>query len=95
MWLSKENSDKKDTSNQLVAVAIDRDKGSQHALKWAIDNLLQRGQTVVLVHVKVKPSYGSNPHVVINGTSPSLSLYLPHLHINVRLCITTLPPLCR
>ncbi|KAL2896804.1 U-box domain-containing protein 52 [Bienertia sinuspersici] len=64
MWLSKENTEKKDTSNQLVAVAIDRDKGSQHALKWAIDNLLHRGQTVVLVHVKVKPSYGANPHII-------------------------------
>lgn len=67
MWLSKDNSEKRNTSNQLVAVAIDRDKGSQHALKWAIDNLLQRGQWVVLVHVKIKPSYGSSPHVVING----------------------------
>ncbi|CAO2817948.1 unnamed protein product [Amaranthus hypochondriacus] len=80
MWLSKENIDKKDTSNQLIAVAIDRDKGSQHALKWAIDNLLQRGQTVVLVHVKVKPSYGSSPHVVINGRhwdQQTKDLFLP------------------
>ena len=78
MWLSKENIDKKDTSNQLIAVAIDRDKGSQHALKWAIDNLLQRGQTVVLVHVKLKPSYGSSPHLVINGIN--LSLFLIFFH---------------
>lgn len=35
----------------LVAVAIDKDKGSQFALRWAVDNLLSRGQTVVLIHV--------------------------------------------
>lgn len=40
----------------MVAVAIDRDRGSQNALKWAIDNLLQKGQTAVLIHVKVKSS---------------------------------------
>lgn len=38
----------------LTAVAIDRDKGSQNAIKWAIDNILQKGQTLILVHVKVK-----------------------------------------
>ncbi|PNX69664.1 U-box domain-containing protein 35-like [Trifolium pratense] len=37
--------------NGLVAVAIDKDKGSQYALKWAADNLLTRGQTVILIHV--------------------------------------------
>ncbi|KAA8528207.1 hypothetical protein F0562_035542 [Nyssa sinensis] len=47
---------KEGDSNKLVAVAIDKDKGSQAALKWAIENILNRGQPVVLVHVKVKPS---------------------------------------
>lgn len=40
----------------LVAVAVDKDKGSQHALKWAVENLLSRGQTVVLIHVLPKQS---------------------------------------
>ncbi|XP_020108087.1 U-box domain-containing protein 51-like isoform X2 [Ananas comosus] len=40
----------------LVALAIDKDKGSQNALKWAIDNLLSKGQTLVLVHVNTKVS---------------------------------------
>lgn len=35
-----------------VAIAIDKDKGSQFALKWAIDNSVSRGQTVTLIHVK-------------------------------------------
>lgn len=53
MWASKGNAEKKDG---LVAVAIDKDKGSQNALKWAIDHLLSRGQTVILIHVKLRSS---------------------------------------
>ncbi|KAL5719207.1 protein-disulfide reductase [Ranunculus cassubicifolius] len=57
MWLSaKGNPEKNDEGNGLVAVGLDRDKGSQHALKWAVDHILSRGQTVILVHVKVKSS---------------------------------------
>lgn len=37
--------------NGLVAVAIDKDKGSQNALRWAAETILNRGQTVVLIHV--------------------------------------------
>lgn len=45
-----------------IAVAIDKDKGSQYALKWTVDHLLSRGQAVTLIHVKTKPS--SNPVMV-------------------------------
>ncbi|PSR93579.1 Serine/threonine-protein kinase [Actinidia chinensis var. chinensis] len=65
MWMPRNG--EKNEANRMVAVAIDRDKGSQVALKWAIDNILNRGQTVVLVHVKVKPSASSY------YSSPSLS----------------------
>lgn len=37
---------------QAVALAIDKDKGSQYALKWAADNLLTKGQHLTLLHVK-------------------------------------------
>ncbi|KAI4376372.1 hypothetical protein MLD38_014141 [Melastoma candidum] len=53
MWLAREHADIKGDAG-VVAVAIDNDKGSQYALKWAIDNLLQRGQTVYLIHVKLR-----------------------------------------
>lgn len=43
-------------NNKTIAVAIDRDKGSQSALKWAVDNLVGKGQIVYLVHVKLKQS---------------------------------------
>ncbi|KAK9047894.1 hypothetical protein SSX86_033144, partial [Deinandra increscens subsp. villosa] len=44
-------------SDKPVAVAIDRDKGSQSALKWTVDNLVCKGQIVYLLHVKIKPSF--------------------------------------
>ncbi|RRT74846.1 hypothetical protein B296_00006600 [Ensete ventricosum] len=43
-------------SSPLVAVAIDRDKNSQGAFRWALDNVVTRGQTLTLVHVNTKPS---------------------------------------
>lgn len=42
---------RKGAGNGLVAVAIDKDKGSQNAMRWAAENLLSRGQTVALIHV--------------------------------------------
>ncbi|KAL3650980.1 hypothetical protein CASFOL_007383 [Castilleja foliolosa] len=62
MWSSQGN-----PMARLVAVAIDKDKGSQTAFKWAVDNLLSRGQTVILVHVKLKQSYSGL------SSSPSLT----------------------
>lgn len=71
MWLPK-NSDKKDGVNGLIAVAIDKEKGSQYALKWAIDNLLIRSATVILIHVKtISPSLSSSPSLF----TPSKSSY--------------------
>ncbi|XP_068304199.1 U-box domain-containing protein 35-like [Pyrus communis] len=43
---------------ESVAVAIDKDKGSQYAIKWTVDNLLSRGQSLTLLHVK--QTAGSN-----------------------------------
>ncbi|PHU08609.1 hypothetical protein BC332_20469 [Capsicum chinense] len=58
MWPSPVNmqGERMPLPNKLVAVAIDKDKGSQIALKWTVDHLLARGQTVLLIHVKLKQS---------------------------------------
>ncbi|KAK1280992.1 U-box domain-containing protein 34 [Acorus gramineus] len=40
--------------NQLVVVAIDADKNSQHALKWAANHLISRGYIFTLLHVRKK-----------------------------------------
>ncbi|CAK9140592.1 unnamed protein product, partial [Ilex paraguariensis] len=69
MWPpTRNNGERTPMTNKLIAVAIDKDKPSQGALKWAVDNLLSRGQTVVLIHVKVKLSASSFP------SSPSLAI---------------------
>ncbi|MED6130549.1 hypothetical protein PIB30_002145 [Stylosanthes scabra] len=60
MWLPR--SQEKDGVNGLVAVAIDKEKGSRNALQWAIDHLLNKGATVILIHVKINsnsvPAFG-------------------------------------
>ncbi|XP_073122349.1 U-box domain-containing protein 52-like isoform X2 [Henckelia pumila] len=59
MWLPSAKGGtmgKKGGRNGLVAVALDKDKGSQYALKWAIENLLTRGQTIILIHVVQRSS---------------------------------------
>ncbi|XP_062012487.1 U-box domain-containing protein 35-like [Rosa rugosa] len=35
-----------------VAVAIDKDKGSQYAFQWVVNHLVKPGQTLTLLHVK-------------------------------------------
>ncbi|KAJ0235809.1 Kinase with adenine nucleotide alpha hydrolases-like domain-containing protein [Hirschfeldia incana] len=51
-----------------ITLAIDRDKESQNALKWTVDNLVSKGHnTLTLLHVKIKqfpslPSSGSYPN---------------------------------
>ncbi|KAK9946742.1 hypothetical protein M0R45_012189 [Rubus argutus] len=72
MWLPNNNKqDRKDVGNGLIAVAIDKDKNSQSSLKWAIDNLTQKGQTILLIHVKIKPSTFSQSHSLSNFTPRS------------------------
>ncbi|KAL4281218.1 hypothetical protein GQ457_03G044780 [Hibiscus cannabinus] len=59
-----------------VAVAIDKNKGSQHALKWAMDYLMSRGQSLTLLHVKTKPSSVPNPsgsHVKISDVNDQVA----------------------
>ncbi|CAK8535551.1 unnamed protein product [Lathyrus sativus] len=67
---------KKGGGNGLVAVAIDKDKGSQYALKWAADTLLTRGQTVILIHVShptSSSSRASNDAIICNFNSNTSS----------------------
>lgn len=46
---------KKDGVNGLIAVAVNNEKESHRAFKWAIDNLLTRNANVILIHVKILP----------------------------------------
>ncbi|PIN02597.1 Serine/threonine protein kinase [Handroanthus impetiginosus] len=67
MWAPQANNHGMPPMGRLVAVAIDKDKGSQVALKWAVHALLNKGETIVLVHVKLKQYLSGLP------TAPSLS----------------------
>ncbi|KAK3000369.1 hypothetical protein RJ639_020410, partial [Escallonia herrerae] len=62
--------------DEIVAVAIDKDKGSQYALKWAVDNLLVKGKTVTLIHVKPRTSSIPTPtgnHVSLSEVSDEVA----------------------
>ncbi|KAK9292834.1 hypothetical protein L1049_020814 [Liquidambar formosana] len=79
MWLLKGgNAERKEVGNGSVAVAIDKDKRSQNALKWAVDHLLHRGQTVILIHVNLKPTlaFFTSPSLATPCNSLSLSFKL-------------------
>ncbi|XP_068636217.1 U-box domain-containing protein 35-like [Aristolochia californica] len=48
---------------RTTAVAIDRNKNSQHAVKWAVDHLLLNNPNIILIHVRNK-----------NAIAPSFSM---------------------
>ncbi|KAK4354069.1 hypothetical protein RND71_026263 [Anisodus tanguticus] len=53
---------------KATVVAIDKDKGSQYALKWAVD-IIGKGKNVTLLHVKVRPS-NSLPKADVSDETP-------------------------
>ncbi|XP_050379726.1 U-box domain-containing protein 35-like [Argentina anserina] len=76
------------TSEKRVALAIDKDKGSQYAIKWVIDQFLTRGQALTLLHVTRTPNSAPN-HTLpaaggtvlisdVTNDSHSEELFLPY-----------------
>ncbi|RZR78240.1 hypothetical protein BHM03_00003520 [Ensete ventricosum] len=76
-----------DAACPMVAVAIDKDKGSQNALKWAVDNLVTRGQTLTLIHVKLTSHPCELPSLLpLPSFLPSLRVQKLCLHFAFRVC---------
>lgn len=71
--MARRNGDKQE---EAVAVAIDKDKGSQYALRWAVDHLLSRGQNLTLLHVKQRVSSVPNPCKSFSLSSSPLLLVI-------------------
>ncbi|KAK7850969.1 u-box domain-containing protein 51 [Quercus suber] len=87
MWLPKLHGAKKTEGNGMVALAIDKDKGSQQALRWAADHLLSKGQTVVLIHVVHRASsspYGGYRAVVCDSNEAVASPHRKQLEKQTR-----------
>ncbi|KAI5354721.1 PREDICTED: U-box domain-containing [Prunus dulcis] len=77
MWLPNNHVDKKEGGNGIVALAIDKDKNSQSALKWCIDSLVKQGQTVLLIHVKIKPPvFSQSPSLSTPRSNPNWDQHL-------------------
>lgn len=68
--------EKKYGAGRVVAVAIENNKTSQHAVKWAVENLLPKDQCLFLIHVKQKSnsstSIPSNDEDVMDSESRDL-----------------------
>ncbi|KAL9227230.1 hypothetical protein vseg_002949 [Gypsophila vaccaria] len=53
-----------------TAVAIDKDKNSQYAVKWALDNLISKTNLLILIHVRPKNPGGSDGGMTGYDTDP-------------------------
>ncbi|XP_009591658.1 U-box domain-containing protein 35-like isoform X1 [Nicotiana tomentosiformis] len=60
-----------DDCSHPTIVAVDKDKHSASAVKWAVDHLVISNPTLVLVHVRIKNS--TNQNGVVQGSNRGLS----------------------
>lgn len=61
-----------------TAVAIDRDKNSQQAVKWAVENLNLKDDRIVLVHVSTQLNQNSSNETRSPTAAEMNKLYLPY-----------------
>nr|VDD07364.1 unnamed protein product [Brassica rapa] len=66
-------------SNAITAVAIDKDKNSQHALKWALDHIVGDSPNCILLHVqtKLRIGEGENTEAPHDNQEEAHKFFLP------------------
>ncbi|KAK7363946.1 hypothetical protein VNO80_12225 [Phaseolus coccineus] len=72
--MSRMTSEKKLGAGRVVAVAIENNKTSQHAAKWAVDILLPKDQCLLLIHVRQRPSSANSANEAV-GDNESKELF--------------------
>lgn len=86
--MSRIMAEKKLGAGRMVAVAIENNKTSQYAAKWAVDNLVPKDQCILLLHVRQRAS--SIPTTSISFFHFSLSLaFRQHKHLIYRVFVIT------
>ncbi|TMX03971.1 hypothetical protein EJD97_012730 [Solanum chilense] len=75
-------------SDNVIAVAIDRDKNSQHAVRWAVDNLpVKKNGEILLIHVHLH-NENVNSQSTVASHSPTMvemqQFFLPYRGICAR-----------
>ncbi|CAK7345792.1 unnamed protein product [Dovyalis caffra] len=66
----RENAERRRGRDRTIAVAIDKDKSSQSALIWAVDNLVTRDNVLKLVHVRERQPSPPPANSVSNDDTP-------------------------
>lgn len=75
-------------TGSTVAVAIDRDRNSQHAVRWAVENLpVKKNGQILLIHVHLHNEHLNSQSTVANN-SPTIAemqqFFLPYRGICAR-----------
>ncbi|OMO86497.1 hypothetical protein COLO4_21096 [Corchorus olitorius] len=63
-------SDESNVPTNTTVVAIDRDKNSPHAVRWAIDHLVITNPLIILIHVRLKNRRGQQTKGALRSPGP-------------------------
>ncbi|KAL5226234.1 hypothetical protein ABZP36_014499 [Zizania latifolia] len=67
-----------------IAVAIDRDRNSQLAVKWVVDHLLSGASHIILLHVAVNPPVANHGFAMAEATQGALEAEMREIFVPYR-----------